>query len=36
LFFPLAKRAIERDLPEAVAFAGVAFLYGSLAEDPYR
>jgi mRNA interferase RelE/StbE len=33
---PRAKRAIERDLPEAVAFAVVDFLYGPLAEDPYR
>src|SRR3954468_20172056 len=33
---PRAKRAIERDLPEAVAFAVVALLYGPLAEDPYR
>src|SRR4051794_33323962 len=33
---PRAKRAIERDLPEAVAFAVVAFLHGPLAEDPYR
>jgi mRNA interferase RelE/StbE len=33
---PRAKRALERDLPEAVAFAVVDFLYGSLAEDPYR
>jgi mRNA interferase RelE/StbE len=31
-----AKRAIERDLPEAVAVAVVDFLYGSLAADPYR
>ncbi len=31
-----AKRAIERDLPEAVAVAVVDFLYGALAEDPYR
>lgn len=31
-----AKRAIERDLPEAVAAAVVDFLYGPLAEDPYR
>ncbi len=31
-----AKRAIERDLPEAVAAAVVDFLYGALAEDPYR
>ena len=33
---PRAKRAIERDLPEAVASAVVDFLYGPLAEDPYR
>lgn len=33
---PGAKRAIERDLPEAVAVAVVDFLYGPLAEDPYR
>jgi mRNA interferase RelE/StbE len=33
---PSAKRAIERDLPEAVAAAVVDFLYGALAEDPYR
>ena len=33
---PGAKRAIERDLPEAVALAVVDFLYGPLAEDPYR
>ena len=33
---PRAKRAIERDLPEAVAFAVVGFLYGPRAEDPYR
>jgi mRNA-degrading endonuclease RelE of RelBE toxin-antitoxin system len=31
-----AKRAIERDLPEAVAAAVVDFLYGPLAADPYR
>jgi mRNA interferase RelE/StbE len=31
-----AKRAIERDLPEAVAIAVVDFLYGPLAADPYR
>ncbi len=31
-----AKRAIERDLPEAVAVAVVDFLYGPLAADPYR
>lgn len=31
-----AKRAIERDLPESVAIAVVAFLYGALAADPYR
>jgi hypothetical protein len=33
---PRANRAIERDLPEAVAVAVVDFLYGPLAEDPYR
>jgi mRNA interferase RelE/StbE len=31
-----AKRAIERDLHERVAFAVVGFLYGPLAADPYR
>jgi mRNA interferase RelE/StbE len=31
-----AKRAVERDLPEAVTIAVVDFLYGPLAEDPYR
>jgi mRNA interferase RelE/StbE len=31
-----AKRAIERDLPEAVAAAVVDFLFGRLAADPYR
>ena len=31
-----AKRAIERDPPEAVAAAVVDFLYGALAADPYR
>jgi mRNA interferase RelE/StbE len=31
-----AKRAIERDLPEAVALAVVDLLYGPLAEDPHR
>jgi len=31
-----AKRAIERDLPEAVAVAVVDFLFGALADDPYR
>jgi mRNA interferase RelE/StbE len=31
-----AKRAIERDLPEAVAVAVVDVLYGPLAVDPYR
>jgi mRNA-degrading endonuclease RelE of RelBE toxin-antitoxin system len=31
-----AKRAIEQDLPEAVAVAVVHFLYGSLAAEPYR
>jgi mRNA interferase RelE/StbE len=36
LLSPTAKRAIERDLPEAVAAAVVDFLYGPLAEDPHR
>lgn len=36
LLSPGAQRAIERDLPEAVAVAVVDFLYGPLAEDPYR
>lgn len=31
-----AKRAIERDLPEAVAVAVVDFLYGPLAAEPHR
>lgn len=31
-----AKRAIERDLPAAVAVAVVDFLYGPLAADPHR
>nr|WP_211661777.1 type II toxin-antitoxin system RelE/ParE family toxin [Modestobacter muralis] len=33
---PQAKRAIERDLPEAVAAAVVDFLFGALAQAPYR
>jgi len=36
LLSPGAKRAIERDLPEAVAVAVVEFLYGALAEAPHR
>ena len=36
LLSPAAKRAIERDLPEAVSAAVVDFLYGPLAEDPHR
>ncbi|RBY79868.1 type II toxin-antitoxin system RelE/ParE family toxin [Geodermatophilus sp. TF02-6] len=31
-----AKRAIERDLPEAVAAAVVDFCFGPLARDPHR
>ena len=31
-----AKRAVERDLPEAVAAAVVDFLFGALAADPHR
>lgn len=33
---PAAKRAIERDLPEAVAAAVVDFVFGPLAADPHR
>ncbi|MCU1617744.1 MAG: plasmid stabilization system [Frankiales bacterium] len=36
LLSPGAKRAIEQELPEAVAVAVVDFLYGPLAEDPHR
>ena len=36
LLSPAAKRAIERDLPEAVAAAVVDFLFGPLAENPHR
>ncbi|MGC3993611.1 MAG: type II toxin-antitoxin system RelE/ParE family toxin [Propionicimonas sp.] len=32
---PTAKRALAR-LPEKVAAAAVAFIYGSLAENPHR
>lgn len=32
---PTAKRALRR-LPEKVAAAAVEFIYGSLAESPYR
>ena len=31
-----AKRALERDLPEKVASAALEFIYGPLAENPYR
>jgi mRNA-degrading endonuclease RelE of RelBE toxin-antitoxin system len=31
-----AKRAIQRDLPEAVAAAVVDFCFGALARDPHR
>lgn len=31
-----AKRAIERNLPEAVAVAVVDFMFGPLAADPHR
>jgi mRNA interferase RelE/StbE len=31
-----AKRAIEHDLPEAVAVAVVDFMFGPLAADPHR
>jgi mRNA interferase RelE/StbE len=33
---PRARRAIEHDLPEAVAAAAVEFIYGALRENPYR
>lgn len=33
---PSARRALEHDLPEAVAAAVVEFLYGPLAENPRR
>ena len=33
---PGAKRAIEHDLPEAVAAAVVGLLYGRVVEDPHR
>lgn len=33
---PAARRAIERDLPDAVAAAVVEFLYGPLADNPHR
>jgi mRNA-degrading endonuclease RelE of RelBE toxin-antitoxin system len=36
LLSPGAERAIEHDLPEAMAAAVVDFLYGPLTEDPYR
>lgn len=31
-----AKRAVEQELPEAVAVAVVEFLFGPLAADPHR
>ena len=31
-----AKRAVERDLPEALAVAVVEFLFGALAAEPHR
>ena len=31
-----AKRAVERNLPEAVAAAVVDFLFGALAAEPHR
>ena len=36
LLAPAARRAIERELPEAVAVAVVDFLYGALAAQPHR
>jgi mRNA-degrading endonuclease RelE of RelBE toxin-antitoxin system len=31
-----ARRALDLDLPEAVAAACAEFIYGALAENPYR
>jgi mRNA interferase RelE/StbE len=33
---PRARRAIEQELPEAVAAAAVEFIYGALRENPHR
>ena len=36
LLSPGAKRAIEHELPASVAVAVVDFIFGPLADDPYR
>jgi mRNA-degrading endonuclease RelE of RelBE toxin-antitoxin system len=36
LFSPRARRALEFDLPEGVAAACAAFIFGPLAQNPYR
>lgn len=35
-FSPQARRALDDDLPEAVAAACAAFIFGPLAENPHR
>jgi mRNA-degrading endonuclease RelE of RelBE toxin-antitoxin system len=35
-FSPRARRALEIDLPEAVAAACAEFIFGPLAENPHR
>ena len=35
-FSPCARRALEIDLPEAVAAACAEFIFGPLAENPHR
>lgn len=36
LLSPRARRALDDDLPEAVAAACAAFIFGALAENPQR
>lgn len=36
LLSPRARRALHRDLPEAVAAACAEFIFGALAENPHR
>jgi mRNA interferase RelE/StbE len=35
-FTPQAKRALDVELPESVAAACAEFIYGAMAENPYR
>lgn len=35
-FSPRARRALDQDLPEAVAAACAEFIFGPLAENPHR